>query len=264
MGGVATAWLGLEAVFLIDSATNLVSAFFLLRTVIPRSTEKLDRPSRLGPLIREAAGGILAGWRYLLAHPPVARMALAKATWSLAGSALVYMLALLGGHLSPAAASVGMGYLYATRGVGTGVGPIAARAIVPARERWPAMFGLGICWSGAVYLAVGALPWTYWVLPLVLLAHATSGANWTFSTVLLQERTPDRYRGRVFATEWLLVMLVDAVMILTAGLLLEAGTLSLRSGFQIFAGIQILCGVLWLVLAVPAERSWQRDNMELQ
>ena len=37
-------------------------------------------------------------------------------------------------------------------------------------------------------------------------AHAASGANWVFSTVLLQQRTIDAYRGRVFASEMLLVL----------------------------------------------------------
>ncbi len=258
LGGVAAAWLGLKAVFLIDSATYLVSAFFVFRATIPQETVKAAAPSRPGALVREAARGVLSGWRYVLAHPHVGRMVLVKTAWAVGGSALVYMLALLGKHLTPEASSVGIGYLYAVRGVGTGVGPVAARAFVPARERWPLMFGLGICWSGAVYLTVGALAWTWWILPLVLVAHATSGANWTSSTVLLQERTPDRYRGRVFATDWLLLTLVNAATIFVAGLLLEGGYLSLRSGIRVFAAVQLLCGVLWLALAVPRERAWRR------
>jgi MFS family permease len=261
LGGVAAAWLGLKAVFLIDSATYLTSAFFMVRTVIPQETDATrSGPTRPGALVGEAVRGVLSGWRYLLAHPQVGRIALVKTAWSVAGSALVYMLALLGKHLLPGAPSVGIGYLYAARGIGTGVGPVAARALVPARSRWPVMFGLGICWSALVYLAVGGLAWTYWILPLVLVAHTTSGANWTFSTVLLQERTPDRYRGRVFSTDLLLLTLVDAVAILIAGLLLEGGTLSLRAGIVLFAAVQLLCGVLWLALAVPREAAWRRSQ----
>ncbi len=254
-GGFAADWLGLRAVFVIDSLSYCVSAAFLIRTVIPQSTE---RPA--GPVVRTAIEGILSGWRYVIGHPHIARAIMVKPAWSIAGSALVYMLALLGTQLMPAAPSIGIGMLYAARGLGTGIGPIAARAFIPARRLWPVMFGIGICFSGVAYFAVGGLAWTSWILLPILLAHATSGVNWTFSTVLLQERTPDHVRGRVFASEWLLLTLLDAGAILIASLLLESGTLSLRSAIGVFAGIQVLCGVLWLALAVPRERAWRRSR----
>ncbi|MCP4660123.1 MAG: MFS transporter [bacterium] len=250
LGGVATAWLGVRVVFLIDSATYCVSALFILRTVIPQSTEK----SAPGPLVATALDGVVSGWRYMLAHPRVGRIALVKAVWVVGGGALVYMLALLGTRIVPDAPAIGIGLLFAARGLGTGLGPIAARAWLPARRWWPGFFGCGIVSSGLVYLVVGSLDWSVWVIGVVVLGHATSGANWVLSTVLLQERTSDRYRGRVFSTEWLLLTLVDTLAILTASLLLEAELLSLRSGFLVFAGIQIACGLLWLVLVVPHER----------
>ncbi len=256
-GGFAADLLGLQAVFVIDSLSYCVSAAYLLRTTIPQRTE---RPS--GPLVRTAAQGILSGWRYVLGHPHVARALLVKPAWTLAGNAMVYMLALLGARLMPGSPSIGIGLLYAARGLGTGIGPIVARALVPARRWWPAMFGLGICFSAVNYFTVGSVAWTAWILLPVVLAHATSGANWTFSTVLLQERSPDAVRGRVFASEWLLLTLLDAGAILIASLLLESEILTLRSGIQVFAGIQLLCGVLWLALAVPRERAWRQSLPE--
>lgn len=253
-GGFAADWLGLRAVFVIDSLSYCVSAAFLLRTVIPQNTE---RPA--GPVVRTAIAGIVSGWRYVAGRPHIARALLVKPAWSFAGSSLVYMLALLGTQLMPAAPSIGIGMLYAARGFGTGAGPIAGRALVPARRLWPAMFGIGICFSGVNYFVVGELTWTWWILLPIFLAHFTSGANWTFSTVLLQERTPDQVRGRVFATEWLLLTLLDSCGILIASLLLESGTLDLRSAIQVFAGIQLVCGFLWLAFAVPSERAWRRS-----
>ncbi len=255
-GGFAADLLGLGAVFVIDSLSYCVSAAILIRAVIPQSTER--PPS--GSLVKTALGGILSGWRYVLGHPHIARAMLVKPAWGFAGSALVYMLALLGTRLVPESPSIGIGLLYAARGFGTGAGPIIARAIVPARRLWPVLFGLGICFSGANYFAAGSLAWTAWTLLPVVLAHATSGVNWTFSTVLLQERTPDPVRGRVFATEWLLLTMLDATAILIAAQLLESETLSLRSAIQVFAGVQLLCGVLWLALAAPREHAWRRRH----
>src|SRR5690606_35733503 len=98
------------------------------------------------------------------------------------------------------------------------------------------------------------------IIALVVVAHAASGANWVLTSVLLQKRTADRYRGRVFATEWLLLMVPETLSIIAAALLLETGWLDLRMAMQVFAGIQILCWMAWLLLVVPRERQWVRTN----
>ncbi len=249
LGGFVTEAIGIRGVFVLDSLTYLVSALFIYRTVIPQRTEKPEK----GPLVSMAVRDVVLGWRYMRARPEVARIALTKATWSLGGGALVYMLALLGPVLAPAAPAVGIGWLYAIRGVGTGIGPIAARAYVPDRRFWPVMMGIGIATTGLLYTVVGAMSWTWWVLVPVVFAHTTSGANWVTSTVLLQERTEDRFRGRVFATEWLLITLADTTSILVASVLLERGVLGLRQGFFVFAGVQIVCGVLFLLTVARQE-----------
>lgn len=250
LGGFATAWLGTQAVFVIDSLSYLVSAFFIYRTAIPESPGD-GQVLRL----RTAFGEIVDGWRHLRRHPRIGRMALAKGTWAVAGGALVYMLTLLGERLSPGAHAIGIGVLFAARGLGTGLGPVLARARFRDRRRWPALIGAGIVFSGLCYGALGLVPWSFGVAALVVLAHLTSGANWVLSTVLLQERTGDRFRGRAFATEWLLVMLADTVSILAASLLLEAGVLDLRGGLQVFAGVMVACGLLWTAVIVPRERA---------
>ncbi len=251
LGGFATELLGVRAVFLLDALSYLVSALFIFRTPIPQETA----PARAGAPVATALTDIAAGWRHMLAEPAIGRIAFAKAGWALGGGALVYMLALLGEELYPAAPAIGVGILYSARGVGTGVGPVAARAWVPDERHWPTLLGLGIAASGLIYLAIGGLPWSPLpVVLLVLLAHAPGGANWVFSTVMLQRRTEDRYRGRVFATEWLLVTFADTLAILAAAALLESGLAGLRGAILAFAALQIASGLAWMLLVVPAER----------
>lgn len=250
VGGFAVEWLGMDAVFIIDSLTYLVSAYFIFRTTIPQNTEK---PSH-GPLIQTAMLAIWKGWTHMRQFPHIGRIALAKASWALAGGALVFMLALLGEEIAPEAQAIGIGILFAARGIGTGIGPVVARAVFKDQSHWPTVLGASVAASGAFYMAVGFLPWTYVVVVAVVIAHALSGANWVLSTVLLQQRTEDAYRGRVFATDWLLVMLADTIAILAASTLLESGVIDLRMGFIVFAIAQILCGLLWLVTVVPQER----------
>lgn len=250
LGGFATEWLGIRSVFLIDSGSYLVSAVFIFLTVIPQ--QKARRAA--GSLLRSAYTDIVDGWQHLLRHPKIGRIAPAKAVWAVGGGALVYMLALLGEEITPQATAVGIGILFAARGVGTGIGPVAARAWFTNERYWPIVLGSSIVLSGIWYLMVGLTTWSYWVAGFVVVAHAASGANWVLASVMLQKRTVDHYRGRVFGTEWLLVTLTDAVSILAASLMLEAGWVSLRSGFQLFALVQILSGLAWLLIIVPQEQ----------
>lgn len=251
LGGFATEALGTDAVFVLDSATFLISAWFVFKAVIPQETDALEPGATIG----SALGDIVAGWRHLVEHPRIARIAFAKAMWAAGGGGLVFMLAILGERLMPAAPALGIGVLYSLRGIGTGVGPIVGRHFVPDERRWPALLGSTVVVCGLVYLAIALLPWgLWWIALLVGVAHAPSGLNWVFSTVLLQRRTVDRFRGRVVATQWLVLTSADSLSILTAALLLEVGGLDLRTAIAAFAAFQIVCGLLWLVLVVPAER----------
>ncbi|MBZ0114728.1 MAG: MFS transporter, partial [Thermoanaerobaculia bacterium] len=247
----ATEAFGERAVFLLDSATYLVSAFYVTRTRIPQDT---DDPGS-GSILRIGATKIVEGWSYLRRVPAVGRLTLAKAGWSLGGGGLVYLLALLGDEVAPHAAAAAMGFLYSARGIGTGLGPVLARRFLPDSGTWSVAMGWCILTSGLFYAAVAWYPWTYWVALPVLAAHTASGANWVMTTVLLQRRSEDRYRGRVFATEWLLIMAADALSILTASLLLEHEILDLAGAFVLFGAIQVSCGLAWLLVVVPRERA---------
>ncbi len=251
VGGIAVEVLGPQAVFVIDSGTYLVSAWFIFRTVIPQDTEAVVPTATP---VRDGLRKIVEGWQRLREVPSVGRIALAKAMWAIGGGAPVFMLVLLGEALMPNRPALGIGLLFSARGIGTGIGPVVARAFFADETRWPALLGVCIVLSGLGYLAVSVVGWIGAVAAFVLLAHAASGANWVLSTVLLQMRTEDRFRGRVFATDWLLVTLVESVSVLVAALLLEAEVASLRTLFFAFAAVQVLTGIGWLLTVVPRER----------
>lgn len=248
-GGVVTALYGSRVVFALDALSYLVSAVFIVRTAIPQETDESPR----GPVLKVAYREIVEGWRYLRSHGGVGRISLAKAAWATGGGALVYMLALAGERIDPQAQDVAIGVLFAARGVGTGIGPIIVRRYFGDRLRWPVVLGGCMIFSGLVYALFGILPWSYLMVLLVVAAHTSSGANWVLATVMLQERTVDRYRGRVFATEWLLVMGADATSILAASLVLEYSLLPLRASMFLFATVLVLSGILWLRIVVPRE-----------
>jgi MFS family permease len=255
LGGFAVEAFGTDAVFWIDSATYVVSAVFIVATTIPQDTE----PAHTS-LWRSAAREIVDGWRHLRARPRIGRFAFAKANWALAGGGLVYMLALLGDRVAPTALAAGIGILFMARGIGTGIGPILVRRLFPDRARWPAVIGAAVAFCGLCYVGVGLVPWSSELLVvagvcgLVVAGHAASAGNWVLSTVILQKRTEDRYRGRIFSTEWLFVMSAESLSILVASALLELDWLSLNEAILLFAGLQVACGLAWLALIVPRER----------
>ena len=249
LGGLATEWFGTDAVFILDSGTYLVSAYFIYRTRIPQHTEPASQSG-----VSHAYTQILDGWRYMIHYPQIGRIALAKTTWALGGGGMVYMLTLLGESIMPAAQATGIGLLFCIRGIGTGVGPILARNLFENRKTWPALLGSCVVISGLFYTTVGTNAALIWIVIAIFSAHAASGATWVLSTVLLQERSEDRFRGRVFASDWLLVLLTDSVSILSASLLLEFQILTLNAAFTLFAAIQILCGLAWLLFITPSEK----------
>jgi MFS family permease len=262
IGGFAAEALGLDAVFLIDSGSYLVSAFFIFRTTIPQSTaaKSTAENTEADNVFKVAHADVMKGWRHIQGRPQIRRIALAKAAWALGGGASVYMLALLGDMLSPDRQAAAIGLLFAARGIGTGLGPVIGRAFFKNQRSWPVLLGVAISTSGIFYALVGSMPLTYLIAVPVMIAHAASGLNWVFSTVLLQERTKDEFRGRVFSTDWLFVMLADSVSILGASLVLESGLLELHDAVLVFGLIQVITGLIWLRTVVPGERTFIDKN----
>lgn len=258
-GGFAVQLFGLETVFILDSLSYLLSAWFIYRTVIPQFTYV----SRDTSLLRTAHREVMDGLRHIQRHPAIRRMATTKAVWAMGGGALVFLLALLGESISPETSSISIGILFAARGVGTGIGPVAIRAWVRNEAHWPLVIGICIVMTGGGYLLAGwvAAAWTasFFVAIPVMLAHTAGGTNWVFSTVILQQRVVDQFRGRVFATEWLLVMGMESLSIFAASLILEMGLLELIPVIILFGSISVVAGLIWLFFVVPAEK---RDRLE--
>lgn len=256
LGGIATEFIGTDGVFIIDSLTYVVSAFFIYRTVIPQSTDEKPKSG----FIHSSYKSIVEGWSYLRKNPSIGRIALAKASWAVGGGATVYMLTLIGPEITPGAEATGIGTLFFARGLGTGIGPIIARGVFKDQRIWPAVLGISVIMSGVFYATIGFNQWPLWVISAVVLAHSASGANWVLATVLLQQRSADRLRGRVFATEWLFVLFTESISILIASLLLEADVLQLTDAFIVFASLQVICGIVWLFTVVPAENKLKENH----
>ena len=94
----------------------------------------------------------------------------------------------------------------------------------------------------------------------MVFGHAASAINWVLSTVLLQERSDDEWRGRLFSTDFLLMTTVNGCSTLVASLMLEYTDITLREGIQLFAILQVLSGMIWVMLMMPSERRYMQEN----
>lgn len=250
LGGFATAALGTDIVFIINGFSYGLSAVFIFKAVIPQKVMSKEEKVRT----RNPLTGIFEGFRFLRDHPSVLRPTLAKGTFTMCIGALVYMLIIVAEDILMMG-SVGLGLLYAARGIGTGIGPVLGRRIFYRESGWVRAIGIFMIASGLMYSVVSGLQSIFWMSVFVMLAHMASGSNWVMSTVLLQRRAPDTYRGRVFSTEWLLFTLAQSISVTIAALILEFNWLTIRETMLLFSVLLIVSGIAWLIKIAPAEEN---------
>lgn len=244
LGGIVVEIWGTDAAFIIDAVTFAFGAYMLRNLSIPQTIDE----DMKGPLVSTALTNIKNGWKRIISEKRLLRIVFAKSSWNIAGGGLAgVFLVVAGSDLDGFGMALGFGIFFFARGVGTGIGPIAARALLTNEERWPIMVGLLVMLSGAFYFLVG---WTlgmsiFLTIPLVMLAHAASGANWVLSTILTQKWVEDEVRGRVFSMDMLMMSIAFSISSATAGYLLEKQYFTLQNGFLIFSVVMIVSGAFF-------------------
>ena len=255
LGGVVVSIWGTDAAFIVDSATFLVGTLFLINLTIPQTIDE----SMKGPWLSTGIRNIKSGWARIRSQPALFRIVFAKASWNVAGGGLagVYLV-LMGADVQGFGAAFGFGLFFFARGVGTGLGPILARAFLKDEEAWPRLVGYLIVLSGLIYFLVGlSVPHALWItVVLVILAHSASGANWVLSTVMMQQWVEDEVRGRVFSTDMLILSIAFSTSTSVAGYLMENTELGIQNGIMLFASVMVFCGIVFSM--------WQPGNPSSQ
>ena len=255
LGGVVVSIWGTNAAFIIDSVTFLVGTLFLINLTIPQTIDE----SMKGPWLSTGIRNIKSGWARIRSQPALFRIVFAKASWNVAGGGLagVYLV-LMGADVQGFGAAFGFGLFFFARGVGTGLGPILARAFLRDEEAWPRLVGYLIVLSGLIYFLVGlSVPHALWItVVLVILAHSASGANWVLSTVMMQQWVEDEVRGRVFSTDMLILSIAFSTSTSVAGYLMENTELGIQNGIMLFASVMVFCGIVFSM--------WQPGNPSSQ
>ena len=248
IGGLVTAVAGRNAAFVINALSFFVSAYFIAKTRY--DAKPAEGPKLEGFLALSGITDLIEGIRYVRRRSHVAALMLVKFGWGLAGGVLL-LLTIFGQRVFPLAGgpAAGIGVLYAARGVGAGLGPIALRWIIGHHpERLRRAIGPAYFMVGVFYVALAWAP-ALWIAALcVMAAHFGGSILWVFSTVLLQMEVPDRFRGRVFATELALVTLMSSVSSYWTARQLDHAHWSPRTLAFALGVMFCVPGVLWLII----------------
>lgn len=256
VGGLITGWVGTDAAFILDSLTYLLSAALIMTVRLPpRAPQEKKRLS-----IARALGlsQTLEGMSYVKKRPRVFAYLMLKPAWGLGGGILA-LLAVFGEKIFPVgrSAATGIGVLYTARGIGTAIGPFAARRFTgETRSQMQTAIGVSFIIGGIFYVAFGTAANFLFAVVVLAVAHMGGSIIWVFSTVLLQQSVEDNFRGRVFAAELALLTLTMAASNYATGELLDRYGLSPRTvtvGIGIFF---MLPGLLWLATM----RRWKRSD----
>ncbi|HEV7859576.1 MAG TPA: MFS transporter [Pyrinomonadaceae bacterium] len=257
IGGVVTGWFGTRVAFVLDSVTYLASAALIYSVRLPK------RPPRekVRLTLAHALGltDTIEGVRYVLKRPRVLAALLVKPAWGI-GGAIMALLAIFGERIFPigGSAAFGIGALYAARGVGTAIGPFAARRLFgEVRGRMQFAIGVSFFVSGIFYVAFGCATNFLLAVLMLLIAHIGGSTLWIFSTVLLQRTVEDEFRGRVFAAEMALLMLMMAGSNYAMGELVDRSGYSPRTITVSIGLIFLVLGAIWFVT-----RRWWNNGRE--
>jgi predicted MFS family arabinose efflux permease len=243
LGGLIAELFGRQAAFVVDAASFLASAWLIAG---------IRRPMQQA-VGRRAAGSMRDALDYIRSTPVVLRLVCAKGGVSSANGIVGLLPAFAASRF--AGTSIATGLLFAARGLGAMVGPIAARRVIgatPTRRAIVAVCGASTLTYCAVY-AVFPLTHAFTAaMMLVICAHLGGGAQWSLSTYGLQRETPDHFRGRVLSLDYGLATLWIGVSSVAAGLLADAWGATDTTWW--LAAVGGGYGVIWLGWSLAAVR----------
>lgn len=247
LGGAATMVLGRDASFAVDSFSFLLSAWLLWR-IRARFSEEREGQHAKPPLLESMRETL----HYAKNNPRVLALLMVKGGYGL-GAGVVAMLSVFGREVFQAGA-LGIGLLFAARGVGALLGPFAIRGALRTDDARYRSIAFCLLAFGAGYAALAFSTTLAAGILAIAFAHLGGGAAWQVSTYGLQREVPDFIRGRVFSADYGFVTLTLAMSGLGAGIASDQfGPTAATLGT---AAVCIVFGVLW---AIATWSLWRPD-----
>ncbi len=260
LGGVAVAYFGRDFVFVANSLSFLVSAWFVSRlAVIERH---LAGRRKQGWMEALSLRPILEGFGYMVRDWRLFSLLMLKFGLGIMGARVVLTTILGSGEFAIGdSAALGMAMLFAFQGTGSILGPILLGSRFSRSQNTMRLTVLaGYLASGCGYMLFSQTA----ALPLaglsLVLAHAGAALVWVCSTTLLHLNTENEFLGRVFAADMGLFMATASVSTYCMGQILDAGIAPRAGAFGL--GVAMLGpAAVW---ALSLRRAWGSGDARLR
>jgi MFS family permease len=252
LGGLLVASIGVEAAFLADAVTYLISAILLSRVPLPRR-EGVEEEG----FVRE----LRSGFGYLIgARVPLAIVVgafLTILTINATVPAEVFL-----ARDTFAAGDVGYGLLVSLWGGGMVLGS-AMMVVLGDRINLVLLYFLSIFVGAFALVGTGLAPVFVLALGALTVEGAATGIDNVATDTILQKRVPEAFLGRVFSIRFLGYSAGEALAYLVGGLLVDA--VGPRSTYVLAGIATAVVGliVLLVMIAVPT-RDWGRADQATQ
>lgn len=251
LGGVVAAFLGRDAVFLLNALSFVASAALIWRMRFAEPHAEGGYPFRARELVDFSP--ILAGIRYVRSQVRLRATVFVKFGNLIIGPGWV-LFTVMGqnefavrwrGMAPERGAFLGMSLLLGARGLGALLGPLLTASWA---GHWKHRLEVAIFWgylaAAAGYALLGVSGHLWQACLCVALAHFGSSIVWVFSTTLLQMQSDDKFRGRVFAADLGLSMFTIAAGAYLAGRFVDWG-FAARNVATVAGMLMLIPATLW-------------------
>jgi MFS family permease len=251
IGGLVTALVGRDAAFVINAGSFLVSAGLILRVRSGLGPLRAPEAPRVRHRDLRPLADIREGVAWARSDPRVMALLSEKVGYGL-GTGMIGLLPFFATGVFHAS-DAGIGILYAARGLGTLLGPFAARPFVGGQTRrlFPTITA-SMALFGLAYLVFPVAPGIWAAAGVVVVAHLGGGTQNTMTSYGLQQLAPDAVRGRILAFELGLITASMALSLLVAGWAAEV--VNPRLVVEVLAGVTIAFAAVW---GIATRRLWR-------
>ncbi len=243
LGGFVAGAFGTATALVIDSLTFGVSAI-LISQIKPRETVSKERSAHSSTV--QPVTDFVDSVRYVRQHPAIAVTLFVKAGSTIGSLDTLMVIYATSLFVIGDKGAGSLGILWAAFGVGAILGPVLFEQFNDGsvlRLRRLIVFGFGFITAGWMTFAIAP---TFAVVALAMVIKAMGGTNWTYSSVILQKLTADRYLGRVFSLDLMGFQASLVISIIVTGLITDyVGPANVRGVVLGTALISLLPLILW-------------------
>ncbi|MEV6522330.1 MFS transporter [Longispora sp. NPDC051575] len=244
-GAVAAGW-GLKACYLIDALSFTAALYGVLR--LPAMLPE-------GGAVRPGLRAVGEGLRFVRGHRVIAGAFLADMSAMVLGMPFALFPAINAEYFGGGAGTLGL--LTAAPAVGGILGSALSGPVAHVTRQGRAILIAGAVWGAA--LAGFGLARSLWLaLGLLVLAGAADVISVVFRTAVVQVATPDRYRGRVSAAEYVVGVGCPQLGNFRAG---AVGSLVSPAFSAVSGGLGVVVGAVLIGLAVPELRRQRAEEV---